>query len=249
MENEPQNAYLPGSDADALEPFDVRRQTGKRGLYILLGILAAAAITAYIIMTLFSSGTRGRDEAPRILADNDPYKQVPEDPGGDQTPNQKMGIYDVSNGTNTEGEVTTVPPTEDPMQKPAAIETQITPPKPAANVVIKETVKPKPAPAAKPVPAAVKPASRQQPSVSGDYVVQVAALRSRAQADALWTSMSEKMDGVIGPAHYADIKRVNLEDKGVYYRLRIGGLKDKAAATNLCSRLKARGQDCFVKIK
>jgi len=37
-----------------------------------------------------------------------------------------------------------------------------------------------------------------------------------------------------------------LGDKGIYYRLRISGLGEKASATHLCDQLVARKQACFV---
>jgi len=51
---------------------------------------------------------------------------------------------------------------------------------------------------------------------------------------------------VLTSSYFADIKRVDLGAKGIYYRLRVAGLADKTAATNLCTRLKSRGQDCIV---
>ena len=247
MENESQNAYLPGSDTDALEPFDVRQQSGKRGMVILTIIAGCAALALIIFMTLFSDGTRGREDAPRILADNEPYKAVPDDPGGEQTPNQTIEVYGLGTKTNGDEPSTAMPGPEQPMDKPEAVPT-----KPAANVVIKETATTKPA--ASSTPTATKPISAPAPAprpaaVSGDYVVQVAAVRSQAQAESLWDGLTTKMSGIIGPSHFADIKRVNLEDKGIYYRLRVSGLKDKAAAARLCTRLKAEGQDCIVKKK
>jgi len=251
MENEPQNAYLPGSDTEALEPFDVREQSGKRGMIILTVIGACAVVAIIIFMTLFSDGTRGREDAPRILADNEPYKTVPEDPGGEQTPNQKIEVYGMANGTNVDKPSTAMPGPEQPMNRP-----QSAPVKPAANVVIKEpetapsTATSTAPPKATSVSPAPKPTARPRPTaVSGDYVVQVAAVRSKAQAEELWDGLTTKMSGIIGTSHYADIKRVNLEDRGIYYRLRVGGLKDQAAAKRLCSRLKEKGQDCIVKKK
>ena len=244
MENEPQNAYLPGSDTDALEPFDVREQSGKRGMVILAIIAGCAALALIIFMTLFSDGTRGREDAPRILADNEPYKAVPDDPGGEQTPNQTIEVYGLGTKTNGDEPSTALPGPEQPMDKPEAAPT-----KPAANVIIKETAATKPAASSTPAAAQPTPAPRPVAKVSGDYVVQVAAVRSQAQAESLWDGLTTKMSGIIGPAHFADIKRVNLEDKGIYYRLRVSGLKNKAAATSLCTRLKAEGQDCIVKKK
>lgn len=237
MENEPQDAYLPQSEGEILEPFDVRQQSSRRGMMWLLGAFVFLVVMAFIVLKLFAAGTRDRDQTPRILADNSPYKEVPADRGGEQTPNQDKEIYQKLNGTLKEEAVQLVPVAEQPLPKPkAATDT------PAANVVIKDrTANP---PATKPPASSVK--TPRAITASGAYVVQVASLRSRAEANTLWTRLDDKMGDVIGSAHSADIKRVDLGAKGIYYRLRVSGLADKNAATALCSRLKARGQDCIV---
>ncbi len=237
MENEPQDAYLPGAGDEALEPFDVREQSNKRGMMWLIGGVLFLLALAFVVLKLFSAGTRDRDQTPRILADNTPYKEVPLERGGEQTPNQDKEIYQKLNGTQTEEAVKTVEVAEQPLPKPQAEA-------PKANVVIKEPAVEKPAPA-KPIEKP-KPVVRTPVTASGNYVVQVASLRSNAEATALWTKLGSKMDGVLTSSHTADIKRADLGAKGIYYRLRVAGLADKAAATNLCTRLKARGQDCIV---
>lgn len=234
MENEPQDAYLPGADGETMQPFDVREQSGGSGMLKLGGAFVFLLILAFVVMKLFASGTRDRDQTPRILADNTPYKEVPLDRGGAQTPNQDKEIYQVLNGTNTETSVKTVPVTEEPLPKPTSST------KPAANVVIKEPetaapIKPKP----KPIAVIPKP-------VSGKYVVQVASLRTKAEAQGMWDKLSGKTGSVITASHFADIKRVDLGARGIYYRLRVSGLANKATATQLCQKLKTAKQDCIV---
>jgi len=234
MENEPQDAYLPGADGETMQPFDVREQSGRSGMVKLVGGLIFLLVLAFVVLKLFASGTRDREQTPRILADNTPYKEVPLERGGAQTPNQDKEIYQVLNGTKTETTVKTVPVTEEPLPKPKSST------KPAANIVIKE---PETSAPVKPKPKPVAPKPKQ---VSGNYVVQVASLRSQSEAQAMWDKMSAKSDSVLSPSHFADIKRVDLGSRGIYYRLRINGLADKAAATQLCQTLKSAKQDCIV---
>ena len=134
MENEPQDAYLPDSDLERLQPFDVREQNSRKGMYMLVGGFLFLLFLAFIIMKLFAGGTRDRDQTPRILADAKPYKEVPLERGGEETPNQDKEIYDVLNGTTSEVEVSVLPPAEQPMDVPKPEEVE----KPTANVVIKE---------------------------------------------------------------------------------------------------------------
>lgn len=241
MENEPQDAYLPDSEGN-LQPFDVREQSGGGGMVKLVGVAISLLILAFVVMKLFESGTRDRGQTPRILADNTPYKKVPLDRGGAQTPNQDKEIYQVLNGTTPDIAVKTMPVSEEPLAKPLPKPMANT--KPAANVVIKEpettqSAKPKINPVR--VPAVPKPKQ-----ISGNYVVQVASLRSKAEAEAMWVKLSGKTGSLLTAKHFADIKRVDLGVRGMYYRLRVSGLADKNAANQLCQKLKAAKQDCII---
>lgn len=238
MNNEPQDAYLPGSE-DPTQPFDVRAQSGKGGMLKLIGLVGFLLVLAFVISKLFASGTREREQIPRILADNTPYKEVPLDTGGAQIPNQDKEIYQVLNGTSTDTAVQTVPVAEEPLPKPVRKSEPTT--KPVANIVIKdkEATTPKQTVQQQPVTAAPKPST-------GNYVVQVAALRSRSEAEKMWNNLTDKMGGLLTSTHFSDIKRVDLGSRGVYYRLRVSGLANKTAADQLCQKLKTAKQDCIV---
>lgn len=245
MEHEPQDAYLPPSDREALEPFDVREQNSNKGMLILFGIILALVLIAILVLKMFAGGTRDRNETPRILADNRPYKEVPIDRGGEQTPNQDKEVYQKFAGEAEPEKVNIVPSGEKPLKVPGAQASTAQTPKtdtPKANIVIKpDEVKP-------PVPVA-SPKSQPKPkpqASSSRYVVQVASLRSQSEAQALWARLQAKMKGVITSAHSADIKKVNLKAKGTYYRLRIAGFSGKSEAAMLCKQLQSRKQECFV---
>jgi len=77
------------------------------------------------------------------------------------------------------------------------------------------------------------------------FRVQLAALYSRADAEAEWRRLKRANGDLLGALH-AEIMRVDLGDRGVFYRLRAGPLASAAKASALCSRLKAHKLDCFV---
>ena len=77
------------------------------------------------------------------------------------------------------------------------------------------------------------------------FRVQLAALHSRADAEAEWRRLKRANGDLLGALH-AEIMRVDLGDRGVFYRLRAGPLASAAKASALCSRLKAHKLDCFV---
>ena len=202
------------------------------------------------------------------MAENTPFKVEPEDAGGVQTPNQDKTVYEVMDGKKPNETVTTKPGAEIPIELPKAANIKVDPspvrPKP-------EPTKPKPAPAkAKPAPQKPRPQAanpsgsvkaagpgyiKTAPSTpngaairtgGGDYVVQVASVRSQGAAQDIWNKTEAKFNDVINSQMYADIKYADLAEKGIYYRLRVAGLADKSSAAALCDIFKARGQACFV---
>jgi len=234
-------------ESDPLIPFDVRDQNGRRGMYILIGSIVALLTIATVVFVTYQPGTRDRGEPPRIKADNQPFKIEPTDPGGVQTPDQDKSVYDVMAGKTVEETVVTVPGAEEPLDMPKSANIQVQPPKSVSPRV--EVTTPAPKPVAKPKPktnvAAPRPAAPVATG-SGDFVVQVASVRSYEAATDVWASVSQKFSSEIVSGLYSDIAQVDLGDKGIFYRLRVAGLADKAAAQQLCTQFKARGQACLV---
>jgi len=99
--------------------------------------------------------------------------------------------------------------------------------------------------------AAARPAPQvlEGPDVAtGKYVIQIAAFREQTQATKQFGVLQKKYADLLG-ALAPDVQRADLGDKGVYYRLRLGPFADKASAGDVCQQLKARGQDCLVKVR
>ena len=228
------------------EGFNPQEQSGRRAMLLLAGAFGGLLLLGLILLKAYSPGTRGDGEPPRILADTSPYKSAPENPGGEQIPNQDKTVYDVVSGETRSDTVTIVPDSEDPMI--------VTPTPGQATVIVKKpdgtvstgttTMTP-----AKPVPAAPRRPVASVTTGSSNYVVQVASLRSQAEANTSWTALNKKAGDLIPSALYADIKRVELSGKGVYHRLRVAGFADKTSAKRFCDQLKARSQDCIVVTK
>ena len=122
-----------------------------------------------------------------------------------------------------------------PMPKPAAEPK----PEPASEPVAQATPAPAPEPTTTPAPDAV-PAARQ------DYMVQLAASRSRALARSVYTRLQGEYDDLLGRRD-PFILRVDLGDRGIFYRVNVAGFATKAAADSFCADLKKRGQDCLVR--
>jgi hypothetical protein len=99
-----------------------------------------------------------------------------------------------------------------------------------------------PAPAAEPRTrvANTSPAQTAPSAGGGGYLVQVSSQKSEADAQASYRALQGKYPGVLG-SQASVVKRVDLGEKGVYYRAFAGPFSSADQATQVCSNLKAAG--------
>jgi hypothetical protein len=88
--------------------------------------------------------------------------------------------------------------------------------------------------------ASNNPAPAATASTGGGYLVQVSSQKSEADAQASYRALQGKYPGVLG-SQSSLVKRVDLGEKGVYYRAFAGPFSSVDQATQLCSNLKAAG--------
>jgi len=101
-------------------------------------------------------------------------------------------------------------------------------------------------PASPPSPArtaALNPT--QQAPTSGGYLVQVSSQKSESDAQSSYRALQGKFPGVLG-SQSLTVKRVDLGEKGVYYRAFAGPFSSSEEASQVCSSLKSAGGQCFV---
>jgi cell division protein FtsN len=123
--------------------------------------------------------------------------------------------------------VATKPPTKLAAATPPASTEAATPPPQTAQAAIR----------------AMPPAAKPTVAATGAFVLQIGAYKSEDEANAAWKSYQSKHPLVGG--YESDIKKVDLGDKGTWYRLRIKSFSDKTEAGNFCAKLKADGGDCI----
>ena len=92
--------------------------------------------------------------------------------------------------------------------------------------------------------ASTNPAQTAAPT-SGGYLVQVSSQKNEADAQASYRALQGKFPSVLGP-HSSLVKRVDLGEKGVYYRAFAGPFGSSEEAAQVCSNLKSAGGQCFV---
>ncbi|MGJ4855647.1 SPOR domain-containing protein [Labrys sp. La1] len=150
----------------------------------------------------------------------------------DQAPAQALP------GEEDGGATTVVEPTQTPAAPPAVppVRPRHMPPAPKpAQVASAE-------PAAGAAPA---PAPTAAPVANGSYVVQVSSQRTPADAQNAFQSLQRRFGGVLNGMK-PSIRKVDLPDRGTYYRVRVGGWSTPAEATAFCGKLKAAGGDCVI---
>ncbi|KAA5602013.1 hypothetical protein F1193_07660 [Blastochloris sulfoviridis] len=124
-----------------------------------------------------------------------------------------------------------------------------TPVAPAAPVQVAPVqpmaVQPQP-PTPRPVtPAPVQPQRTAAIPANGGFVVQVSAARSQAEAQAALRSVQSKYSDVLA-GQPTSVRKVNLGDRGTFYRAHIGPFATRDQANDLCSNLRSAGGDCIV---
>ena len=119
------------------------------------------------------------------------------------------------------------------------------------------TAKPTPTPASTPVVSAkldpAKPSTTARaetgkdvpatPSTGGPSALQLGAFSSRDKAESAWTAAKDRFPAVAGLT-----KRIDAIDRNgaKLYRLRASGVANRAAAADLCARLRVAGAACLV---
>ena len=137
------------------------------------------------------------------------------------------------------------PPEPPPIAAPQPVHTQPVPadaPPPKADI---EMPKPKAVVAAPPPPAALAPAVHK-PAVetSGDYLVQLGAVRSADAADKEWARIKNANSDLLSGLK-SDIVQVDIPNKGTFWRIRAGSLSEQSGR-QLCQQLTGRNQGCIL---
>lgn len=263
-------AYAP--PADEFATFDARDEDARRGLLLLTTALAAFVLFLGVVWSAYNQGLRdsGRDGAPRLVPNEEPYRERPVDPGGAETPDTELEVYDRLTGDGAADDTVSLRPApEEPLEdsgrptlrveqvdadaaadtqpQDAPIETDTLPDATPRQAPQRPAREPDPAP--EPVVAAPEPAapSGQVTGVdlTGSWVVQIASFRTEADAEAAWVAFRTRFSD-ISSGMAPDVASVEIEGRGTYHRLRIAAFGDRGDAVSFCSTLQSRGQDCLV---
>lgn len=103
---------------------------------------------------------------------------------------------------------------------------------------------PVPAPVPAAAPASTKNASKSKTS-SGKYKLHIAALRSRAAAEALAQKLMQEHANDLHDRQ-ASVDEAVIGSMGTFYRVRVGSYKTAEEPRGLCNTLRNSGYDCLV---
>ncbi|MEM7742043.1 MAG: SPOR domain-containing protein [Pseudomonadota bacterium] len=211
------------------------------------------------------------EEIPVVAADPNP---IAEDVPLDVAKNERQEVYDRVSGALPTRTVTLEDPSSDAMNgygsAPAKLSPTTTLPAPqsqrtdpavtALTTSARDTdrlagaspsrapSRTVPAPSTKPRDIPVRastPTATPTTAISGTHVVQVGAFDSNATAMGYFEGLSDRLGGLVS-SKQPDIQRADVNGR-TYYRLRIGPFTSKDAASQYCSTLKSRSQDCLVR--
>ncbi|MDE2184428.1 MAG: SPOR domain-containing protein [Alphaproteobacteria bacterium] len=261
-----------GSTDDDVPAFDGGEDDESEGshlpIVIVISILVLAAFGGVVWLAYNQGVARGRNDAPSrgIVQEAQNSVSASSDAG---TPRQ-IKIYqqpasptegdDVAPAAAQQQSATVAPRPAPPALRPQARESS--PPTSkgapaqeqqaghgqiaAATSAMRPTSEAPPVATAPPAQLglAVK-APKSSSGLAGTYALQIGAYKSQEEAMAAWKSYRAK-HGILLSGLGPDVQRADLGSKGIWYRLRVGGFADKAAATSLCDRLKAESGACFL---
>jgi len=238
---------------------------------IVIAGLVLAAFGGVVWLAYNNGVARGRADLPAATAQIAANEQPAVAPSSGVIAPKQIKIYQQQAGSDdVDQEPATAPPAR--LTKPGAplalrsqpteAKPEVVPPAPKPVAVIQSVLPPAkttPKPVEQALPATGTPAKlvAQAPAkpatlpkaaaataATGAYVLQIGAYKSQSDADTAWKTFQAKHAALLsgfGP----DVRKTDLGDKGVWYRLRVGSFADKDTAAALCDRLKAEGAVCF----
>lgn len=93
-----------------------------------------------------------------------------------------------------------------------------------------------------PVPLVLTPAPRF--IADGGYVAQLGAFRAERSVRPAWDRLARRAPELFEEARL-DVQRVEIKERGVFYRMRAGYFADRTNALRFCQNLRAHHQDCM----
>jgi len=252
---------------DDYRGFDAREDETARGPLILALAIGVLLIFGAVVWNTYRQGIRPEGEGlPSVLAEEAPFKKAPEVAGGAVVPNTEIRFFDEMDASSRDP----VPGPSAPVVELAgagAVSDGLPanlrrgPVEPITELGAAPSAPPAAETAAPQAPAtseagvaAIPPAAVTAPqgprvrfafASGGDYLVQIAALRSEEAAETAWKRVTASAPELYYGATKV-IQRADLGSEGVFFRLRVGAFADRSEASAFCDAIKDAGANCIV---
>lgn len=200
----------------------------------------------------------GQPEVERLLPPPEEPLQPPApppapEPAGDTAgltpppPPQEMTLEEMMGGVAEDAAEAAADAETSPADAGAGAVATDAEPTPSVETAPEPAAEPAAEPASEPA-AEEAPAPEPAPQVAaggGGFRIQLAAVKSEADAKAEWTRLQKAHADLLGGLA-PTIQRADLGDQGIFYRIQGGPLTSGEAAQALCDKLKAKDQACLV---
>lgn len=241
--NGPRERSTYSSWDDDYRGFDAREDESGTLSFLVVALAVGVILVFGMVVwnTYRSDKGDGADNAHIIKAEDKGFKSRLEEPAETASTTQKERLFDaVSDDASKPADVATTTVNKSAVEPVDGIPRDIRP-KPTETPSVDVSTTPKPAPTTRPQPTL--PLSKFDQS--GQYLVQLGALRTTDAAQLAWSQMVESYPDLFSGA-VMDIERADLGAKGIFYRVRTAAFADRSAAVDFCDKLKARGESCIV---
>ena len=234
--------------------------------YKVLMYLGIVVLASWLSYQQGKVDGRSEQNSATITSDKETTTIIPDDPGGLEIPNQNLTIYDsgedlTESSTLNPEENQTMPEPDQPIMS-VDPETDLS--QSEINKIIEDLSDSK-----KNIQASeeTQPATVDEKEISsqvedfvaniakdlknedlnevGSYRVQLASLTSETVAENELSKMKDKFSNILNDFELK-IYPVNIEGKGMYYRIQAGPIKTSDEAKNLCNELIKLQKKCFV---
>ena len=234
--------------------------------YKVLMYLGIVVLASWLSYQQGKVDGRSEQNPATITSDNETTTIIPDDPGGLEIPNQNLTIYDsgedlTESSTLNPEENQTMPEPDQPIMS-VDPETDLS--QSEINKIIEDLSDSKKNTQASEetqpttvdekeissqgedfVANIAKDLKNEDLNEAGSYRVQLASLTSETIAENELSKMKDKFSNVLNDFELK-IYPVNLEGKGMYYRIQAGPIKTSDEAKNLCNELIRLQKKCFV---
>lgn len=216
------------------EDYEERPPVLRTALLVLAGVaVIVAAIAGWWLLQ--RGGAGGTGSGALINAAEGDYKVKPDDPGGMKVDGTGDTVFAASEGATTNGSIDVGAMPEAPVAGKAA-------PRPSPAPVTGASRVTAPVPSAPSAAKAAAPAQRAPGPSAGSSIIQLGSFPAEAGANSAWARLSKRFN-YLAPLGKS-VEKAEVDGKTVY-RLRVNA-GSNSQARDLCGRLKAAGEACFL---